>query len=70
MKKIAVKETKLNNDYLKLQKEFDEMVEIRHSMIKEEKAIERMKKESSGLQPALVDPIGDYYRQNGVSSLW
>ncbi|MBR1495490.1 MAG: hypothetical protein IJ601_10660 [Acidaminococcaceae bacterium] len=34
------------------------------------KAIEKMRQESSGLQPALVDPIGDYYRQNGVSSLW
>ena len=34
------------------------------------KAIEKMREESSTLQPALVDPIGDYYRKNNTTSLW
>ena len=66
MKKIAAKDTNLNNDYLRLQKEFNEKMEAERSGINEIKAIERMKKESSGLQPALVDPIGDYYKKKGM----
>ena len=66
MKKIAVKETKLNNDYLQLQKKFDEKVAIKYDMIREEKAIEKMRQESSGKQRALVDPIGDYYKKKGI----
>ena len=66
MKKIASKDTNLNNDYLKLQKEFDESVENRYAGIREVKAIEKMRKESSGLKPALVDPIGDYYKKKGM----
>ena len=53
MKKIAVKETKLNNDYLQLQKKFDEKVAIKYDMIREEKAIE--KKERNTTWPEIME---------------
>ena len=66
MKKIAAKDTNLNNDYLKVQKEFDERIKIRYEMIREAKAIEKMRQESSTSKQGLIDPIGDYYKKKGI----
>ena len=65
MKKIAAKDTNLNNDYLKVQKEFDERIKIRYEMIREAKAIEKMRQESSTV---IIIKRKEYHlaRNNGI----
>ena len=55
---------------MKINMEQDHIAAMKIAGEGEIKAIERMRQESSEKAPALVDPIGDYYKENGVTSLW